>query len=284
MAALIAGHGHGPAGSDGILGVAPAANILPCRTQSSTFDLAPSRLANGVRWAANHGASVISISLGIGIDDDAVAQAVRYAESKDIVIVAAIGNTSDFRSAAFPAAYPGVIAAAGTDEHGNHAAISVTGPEVVLAAPATNIYSDGINHTYITGSGTSNSTAIIAGAAALVRSRFPKLSAVEVIHRLTATAIDKGPKGRDDEYGYGELNIVAALTANVPLLTDSSSSATPTPTVAPTSQAPPTQGNPSHAAAPIANEGRWLPITGAVLVVLALLAVWAYIKRRSSSH
>ena len=109
------------------------------------------------------------------------------------MIVAAAGNLPDVESVGFPAAYAGVVAAAGTDEHGNHAAISVTGPQVVLSAPATNIYSDGLDHGYVTGSGTSNSTAIIAGAAALVRSRFPKLSAVEVIHRLTATAIDKGP-------------------------------------------------------------------------------------------
>jgi subtilisin family serine protease len=58
----------------------------------------------------------------------------------------------------------------------------------------------------------------------LVRAKFPKLSAVEVIHRLTATADDKGPPGRDDEYGYGIVNLVKALTADVPPLTPSATS------------------------------------------------------------
>jgi subtilisin family serine protease len=63
--------------------------------------------------------------------------------------------------------------------------------------------------------GSSNSTALVAGAAALIRSKYPDLSAPDVVHRLTATATDKGPPGRDDQYGYGVLNLVAALTADV---------------------------------------------------------------------
>jgi subtilisin family serine protease len=79
---------------------------------------------------------------------------------------------------------------------------------------------------YRIGTGTSDATAIIAGAAALVRSKYPHLSAAEVAHRLTATAIDKGPPGRDNQYGYGVLNLKAALTADVPPM--------PTPTAAAT--------------------------------------------------
>lgn len=58
----------------------------------------------------------------------------------------------------------------------------------------------------------------MAGVAALIRSKYPYLPAAEVAHRLTATAIDKGPPGRDDEYGYGVIDLVAALTADVPPL------------------------------------------------------------------
>ncbi|MBT8228435.1 MAG: type VII secretion-associated serine protease, partial [Dactylosporangium sp.] len=67
------------------------------------------------------------------------------------------------------------------------------------------------------------STAILAGVAALVRAKFPQLSAQEVIHRMTATAVDKGPAGRDELYGYGLVDPVAALTADVPPLGGSSS-------------------------------------------------------------
>jgi subtilisin family serine protease len=116
------------------------------------------------------------------------------------------------------------------DEKGNHASFSVTGQEVMLAAPAVNVVTTGLNQGYSVASGTSDSTAIAAGAAALVRARYPNLSATEVIHRLTATATDKGPPGRDDEYGHGIVNLVAALTADVPPLTASPSAAVNTAT------------------------------------------------------
>lgn len=136
----------------------------------------------------------------------------------DVVVVAAAGNRPEATRVEWPAAYPGVIAAAGVDRDGNHAEVSVTGPEVVLAAPAVDIVSTNkLGETrYSTGTGTSSATAIIAGAAALVRAKYPDLSAAEVVHRLTATAVDKGPPGRDELYGYGVLDLVAALTADVP--------------------------------------------------------------------
>ena len=62
---------------------------------------------------------------------------------------------------------------------------------------------------------------LVGRIAALVRSEFPELSAAEVIHRMTATAIDRGEPGRDREYGYGIVDLVAALTANVPPLAPS---------------------------------------------------------------
>ncbi len=94
-------------------------------------------------------------------------------------------------------------------------------------APAVDIYSTSYGGKYSKGTGTSSATAIVAGAAALIRSKYPNLPAQEVKHRLTATAIDKGPPGRDDEYGYGVIDLVAALTADVPPLGFESAVATP---------------------------------------------------------
>jgi subtilisin family serine protease len=92
----------------------------------------------------------------------------------------------------------------------------------MLAAPAVDIMSTESRLVTASGyaarTGTSDATAIIAGVAALVRSEFPELSAEEVIHRMTYTADDRGAPGRDDQYGYGIVNPVAALTADVPLL------------------------------------------------------------------
>jgi subtilisin family serine protease len=76
--------------------------------------------------------------------------------------------------------------------------------------------SSGPKRNYVVGRGTSDATAIVSGAAALVRSKFPELTAPQVIERLTSTATDIGPPGRDDQCGFGVLNIVKALTADVP--------------------------------------------------------------------
>jgi subtilisin family serine protease len=133
------------------------------------------------------------------------------------------------------------------------------------------------------GTGTSAATAIVAGAAALVRSRYPKLSAKEVIHRLTATATDKGDPGRDDEYGYGVLNLVAALTADVPPLTTtataspSATPASPTPPAAPPATveatAPPAQQRASGSGPTIGLGVVALVIAGGAAALIALILI-----------
>ncbi|MCW2638356.1 MAG: mycP, partial [Dactylosporangium sp.] len=171
-------------------------------------------------WAAQHGVKVMCIALS-GQDSPNLKQAVEQAQAADVVLVAAAGNRPRDATVTYPAAYPGVIAAAAVDQQGNHADVSVTGPQVTLAAPGVDIVSPRLNGKYSQNVGTSDATAIIAGVAALVRAKYPQLSAAEVIHRLTATATDKGAPGRDDQYGYGIVNPVAALTADVPPLTPS---------------------------------------------------------------
>jgi subtilisin family serine protease len=230
MAGLIAGEGHGDGHAMGVLGIAPASRILSIKTAASSGSGALA-MDRAVALAAVSGVRVICIAQSGPSDIPTLHEAVADAERADIVVVAAVGNRPEAEHVNFPAAYPGVIAAAGTDQHGNHAAISVTGPEVVLAAPAVDVVSTLNNGGYGTGDGTSASAAIIAGAAALVRSRFPHLSAAEVVHRLEATATDKGPPGRDDEYGFGIVNLIGALTANVPPLSpDADLTPSPSPT------------------------------------------------------
>ncbi|GAA1795805.1 type VII secretion-associated serine protease mycosin [Luedemannella flava] len=208
MAGLVVGHGR-------VRGVAPAATVLPVKISNG---VGYASLAPGIEWAIDHGATVISISLGVsrsGISDE---MAVRRAIEAGVVVVASVGNTDEDHLVAYPAAYDGVVAVGGVDREGNHAKISVRSDRIVLAAPSDKISVTEPNGKYTIATGTSNSTALVAGAVALVRAKFPDLSAEEVIHRLTYTADDKGPTGRDDEYGYGVVNIVKALTADVPPL------------------------------------------------------------------
>lgn len=229
MAGLIAAHGRNA--SDGALGIAPKAKILPvryARTGRINENYGDS-LAAGIEWAVSHGAKVISISWSGG-SSARLGRAVTAAIAADIVVVAGAGNRPDSYAVGFPAMYEGVVAVGATDRSGKLGKASVTGKAMVITAPGEDIFSTGLAGRYRKGTGTSDATAIVSGAVALIRSKYPDLSAKEVIHRLTATATDKGAPGRDPEYGYGVLDLVAALTADVPPLDDeANASAAPTP-------------------------------------------------------
>jgi type VII secretion-associated serine protease mycosin len=214
MAGLIAGRGK--SSDAGVLGIAPRSMILPLRVALS-FEPGGvnENLAVAVDWAADHGVKVLSISLSAA-PVASTQKALEKAVAADIVIVAAAGNVSKDQTVAFPARAPGVLAVGGVDRDGHHANISVVGPEVALVAPAVGIVSLNYAARYGKTDGTSDATAIVAGAAALVRAKYPQLSAPEVIHRLTYTAQDAGPPGRDPEYGYGIVDLVKSLTADVP--------------------------------------------------------------------
>ncbi|WFE33710.1 S8 family serine peptidase [Micromonospora sp. WMMD975] len=201
----------------GVFGIAPEAKVLPIRGKIENRAGDTADLASGIEFAIANGADVLSISAAAAADGR-LQQAIKLALQADIVVIAAAGNTTSSTTVEYPGREPGVIAVGGIDRNGNHAAISVTGPEIDVVAPAVDIYSTGLNGGYRVGTGTSDATAIVAGAAALIRSKYPDLPAEEVAHRLTATAIDKGPPGRDDQYGYGVIDLVAALTADVPPL------------------------------------------------------------------
>ncbi|MGW3855621.1 type VII secretion-associated serine protease mycosin [Micromonospora arida] len=215
MAGLIAAHGQ--SGNLGALGIAPEAKILPIRTSRTDQDGDSDNLASGIDFAVAKGASVISISSVAG-PNSRLKRAIELAMQANVVVVAGAGNRPRDKYVSFPAAYPGVVAVGGIDQSGSHASFSASGPEIDVVAPAVDIYSTSIDGKYRKGTGTSDATAIVAGAAALIRSKYPYLPAREVAHRLTATAVDKGPPGRDDEYGYGVIDLVAALTADVPPL------------------------------------------------------------------
>ena len=213
MAGLIAGRGHGS--DSGVLGVASAAKILPIRAPTNTLT-GPEPIAAAIDYAVDHGARVINMSF-VSAGGDVLHAAIQRARAKDVVLVAGSGNKEEAGGGPFPAAYPEVLSVGATDRKGKIAAFSVTGPEVDVVAPGVDIATTGIGDSgYSLASGTSEATAIVSGVAALVRAKYPDLPAAEVVHRITATATDAGPKGRDDAYGYGRIDVLAALTADVP--------------------------------------------------------------------
>ncbi|MDG4784515.1 type VII secretion-associated serine protease mycosin [Micromonospora sp. WMMD1102] len=267
VAGIIAAHGRSD--NSGILGIAPKAKILPIRyVAPSSADDDPDDITKGINWAVARGAKVINIS-STASSTTRLRQAVEAAIRADVVVVAGAGNRSGGFMVGFPAAYPGVVAVSATDRQGNHSNVSVTGSKIVIAAPGVDISSTQNNGKYQSGDGTSFSTAIVAGAAALVRSKYPELSAEEVVHRLTATADDKGAPGRDEEYGYGVLNLVKALTADVPPL---EGGANPSASTAPSAPQTPPAGNAAPEPEEKSNVGPTILIGVLVaLVVLGLL-------------
>ncbi|WP_408630678.1 type VII secretion-associated serine protease mycosin [Micromonospora echinaurantiaca] len=270
MAGLIAAHGQG--GSVGALGIAPRAKILPIFDSPPNGEGEPDALAQGIDYAVDHGAGVISIS-SVGSSSAPLRQAVQRAIASDVVVVAGVGNRPRNQAVGYPANQPGVIAVGGIDRNGEHAKFSVAGAELDVVAPAVDIYSTSYDGKYSKGEGTSGATAIVAGAVALIRSRFPGLPASEVAHRLTATAIDKGPPGRDDEYGHGVIDLVAALTADVPPLGFGSATAS-----APAAGASSTTaaGQPSDDGNPGSVVRGWITLG----VLVAAGVAWVLIARR----
>ncbi|WFE55047.1 S8 family serine peptidase [Micromonospora sp. WMMD1155] len=267
MAGLIAAHGQD--NNQGARGIAPKSKILPILIAGTNNQSSPDDLGKAIDYAISSGASVISIS-SAGGSSPALREAIKSGLAANVLIVAAAGNRPADNHVGYPASAEGVIAVGGIDRDGNRAAISVTGPEIDVVAPAVDIYSTSLNGKYRKGTGTSDATAIVAGAAALIRSKYPYLPAREVAHRLTATAIDKGPPGRDDEYGYGVIDLVAALTADVPPLGFESASA---PVGAgPTTWAGGERGDDDGAAT-----ARGLATLG---VILAAGVGWAVVARR----
>ncbi|MET0419352.1 MAG: S8 family serine peptidase [Actinoplanes sp.] len=220
MAGIVAGRGGG---SMHELGIAPTAKILPV---SMTARFNDQDVVLGVRWAADNGADVINLSLGSANDvaGPDLVDAINYALSKDAVVVASAGNVEQGdREVGSPANIPGVIAVTGFDKRGGFFAGSVQGPETVVAGPMESIIAPAPKavspNGYSVASGTSSAAAIISGVVALIRSKYPNLDAANVINRLIKTARDAGPPGRDPQFGFGTVDLMAALTRSVPAVT-----------------------------------------------------------------
>ncbi|WP_395369367.1 S8 family serine peptidase [Streptomyces tubercidicus] len=218
MAALIAGHGHGPHHADGIMGLAPDAKILPIKTNDTIGGNANS-IDGPLRYAVDHGAKVINMSFVTPRLDEGEKEAISYAIKKDVLLVGGSGNEGSSKPL-YPAAAPGVLGVGAVGKDGTVLGLSNYGPHIRLIAPGEKIYSAGTSLKYRQASGTSDSTAYVSAAAALVRSKFPKLTAGQVANRLTKTAIT--PEGKtgitspDPKYGYGVIRPYRALSEDIP--------------------------------------------------------------------
>lgn len=219
MASIIAAHGHGT--NDGVIGLAPEAKILPIRS----FGTDGPGLAQPIRYAVDHGASVINVSMCFDSSDPGkvqeVSDAVAYALSHNALVVGASGNEEDKGGNCYPAASPGALGVGAVKNDGSIWEQSNPGSFVALSAPGTNIVSaKGTGNGYRAANGTSDAAAYTSAAAALLRSKFPDLTAGQIANRLVKTAAlpdsGKGLSVPDKSYGYGIIQPLAALKDNIP--------------------------------------------------------------------
>ncbi|MFE1319333.1 S8 family serine peptidase [Kitasatospora phosalacinea] len=217
MASNIAAHGHGT--DAGVMGLAPKAKILPVRIKLERGvgdDSDDSDYGKAIRYAVDNGAKVINMSfVGGGTGSADYRSAINYAIQKDVLLVAGSGNIAD-APVYYPAGFPGVVVVSGITETGDIWPDSTKGPQVTLAAPADKIHHAGLKQGYVDGSGTSDATSFVSAIAALVRSKYPNLSAGQVINRMTSSAAQPEGKGPfpNDKYGYGIASPSKALAAN----------------------------------------------------------------------
>ena len=227
IASLIAGHGSGPGRAGGIVGVAPAARILavrvildadepgfPVYNANAHYEQA---IAAGIRYAVRHGAGVINMSLGSASGARPVRQAVGYAISRGVVVVASAGNDGAAPRRASPFSYPasftGVISVAAVGAGHRRAPFSDRNASVVISAPGVDITGAAPGQGYLAVNGTSPAAAFVAGVAALIRSRYPRLGPALVRQALIQSARHRPVGGYDRGTGFGEVDAVAAVEA-----------------------------------------------------------------------
>jgi serine protease len=227
-------------------GVAPGACIMPIKVLADDGFGSYAGVADGISWATDHGAQVINLSL-TGSYSSSVEDAVNYALANDVVVVAATGNGGDDQigdpSPGCPACHTGVLAVGATDYNMDRTYYSNYGCSgyggcLDIMAPGGDVYADenddgygdgilqetlGIwcdpsvppgdytTFRYCFGAGTSMAAPHVAAAAALILETNPSLTADEVRDVLSSTATDLGTPGYDLEYGYGLVDVYAAV-------------------------------------------------------------------------
>ena len=203
----------------GIAGISWSDKILPVKIMNASGTGSTSDLASGIRWAADHGATVINMSVGGFPYSQTVKDAVDYAWSEGIVLVGAAGNNHREESY-YPASYPNVVSVSATQADDEFTYWSSYGPNVDVSAPGGSVLTTNCDRAdvsscayygdHIVISGTSFASPNVAGVVALLRARFPAETPSQIVNRLRSTADDLGYAGWDKRYGVGRVNAYRA--------------------------------------------------------------------------
>jgi subtilisin family serine protease len=215
------GHGTHVAGivaarqnNRGVIGVAPQSRLLIAKVLGDDGIGNSAAVAAGVDWACDHGASIISMSLGSPQPDVQLRQAIERAAAKGVFVIAAAGNSGRPNSVNYPARWRETVAVAAVDRNGQLSRFSSRGPQVDIAAPGQDVLSTFRNGGYAKLSGTSMAAPFVAGVVALLialhrgatDARTPLQSIDDLLEHLYRTASDAGAIGHDPGYGWGLIN------------------------------------------------------------------------------
>jgi serine protease len=214
----------------GVAGIAHRAKIMPLKVLGGNGGGSVADISNAIRYAADHGAHVINMSLGGPLSSRVMAKAVEYAHDKGVTVVCAAGNSAQSKIG-YPAAYDGAVAVAATDFEGKRSFYSNWGKQLDVSAPGGDTRSDknrdghpdGVlqntiaiqdpsRNDYMWFQGTSMASPHVAGVAGLIVSQGvtnPK----EVERILKETAVHPNKKKWDEEYGAGIIDAEAAAIA-----------------------------------------------------------------------
>lgn len=219
----VCGHGTAVAGTAaaasnngaGVAGIAGRAKIMPVRI--AFYDAAAggcyayySTAASGLTYAADHGARVANISYGSLTESAAVKSAADYMKSKGGLVFVSAGNTGTDQNSTVSTS---LIVVSATDSYDNKASWSSYGNFVALSAPGAGIWTTSRGGIYQAWNGTSFSSPLSAGVAAVMMAANPALDAAKIETLMYLTSVDLGAAGRDPLFGFGRVNAAAGVQA-----------------------------------------------------------------------
>jgi subtilisin family serine protease len=208
--------------NEGTAGMAWQTQILPVKVLDEKGLGPDAAVSRGIIYAVENKAKVINLSSGTPFQSRLLDEAVKYAERRGVLVVAAAGNTGDKgNEVIYPAAYPTVMAVGATDEKDNAPAFSQRQPYVSIAAPGVDIpgpaWRDGGNGPYILNTGTSAAAPHVSGLAALLLAIKPDQTPADLRTLITSTADVTNPRSKDAFLGAGRINAMKAVSTLRPV-------------------------------------------------------------------
>ena len=211
------GHGTGVAGiigasynnGRGLTGVMPQATIMPVKVMNNATSGTYSRIIKGLNYAVDNSADVVNMSLGDTNESTALNEACDQAAAKGVILVASAGNDGE-DSIYYPAAYSSVVSVGSIEQDGEHSDFSTHNEYVDAAAPGRGILTSSKSGTkvgYYSMTGTSASAPQVAAMAAMVKKVDRSVDCTGFMDILKRSCIDKGKTGRDNEFGYGLIDL-----------------------------------------------------------------------------